>query len=214
MFNLSLALLHISTRIQGTELSRIRQRSSYQGTLATEEILRFLVEMILSHGIDTIDTRSHLDTVEIDLHDALLAPHHFDEKGEIHLKSLAGPGTARPEENVLGGLLTDGTGTMHLTATGIILGSTLNGIEVEAMMLEESGILARHHRHRHVRGYLIHRNPVMMQGNTFTISHLLKTADNHQRSNIYRNKTVGYYSKNGGTEKQHHHPSYDISDLF
>jgi DNA helicase II / ATP-dependent DNA helicase PcrA len=27
-------------------------------------------------------------------------------------------------------------------------------------------------------------------------------------------KLVGYYSKNGGTEKQHHHPSYDISDLF
>jgi hypothetical protein len=111
MFNLSLALLHISARIQGAELSRIRQRSSYQGTLATEEILCFLVEMIFCHGIDTIDTRSHLDTVEIDLHDALLAPHHFDEKGEIHLKSLAGPGTARPEEYVLGGLLTDGTGT-------------------------------------------------------------------------------------------------------
>ena len=91
MLYLALTLLHIGTRMKRTEFAGIRQCSSNQGALVTEKILRFLVEMILSHSIHTIDSRSHLDTVEINLHDALLAPHHFDEKGEIHLEALAGP---------------------------------------------------------------------------------------------------------------------------
>jgi hypothetical protein len=55
---------------------------------------------------------------------------------------------------------------------------------------------------------------MMMQRNTLAISHLLKAADNHQRSEIHRDETIGYYSKNGGAEKQHHHPFDYISNFF
>jgi DNA helicase II / ATP-dependent DNA helicase PcrA len=91
MFYLSLALFHISARMQRTEFARIRKRSCYQRTLATKQVFRFLVEMIFCNRIHTIDTRSHLNAVEINLHDALLAPHHFDEEGKVDFKSLAGP---------------------------------------------------------------------------------------------------------------------------
>ena len=79
MLYLALALLHVGARMQGAELAGIRQRGRYQGTFATKQILRLLVEMILRHGIHTIDSGTHLDAVEINLHDALLAPHQFYE---------------------------------------------------------------------------------------------------------------------------------------
>ena len=138
MLYLALALLHVGTRILGVKLTWVRQGGSYQGALTTEEVLRLLVEMILSHSIHAIDAVAHLDTVEIHLHDTLLAPHHLNEEGEIHLKSLASPGATRPKEDILGSLLTDGGGTMHLAATSIILGCTLDGIEVKSMMFQES----------------------------------------------------------------------------
>jgi hypothetical protein len=103
---------------------------------------------------------------------------------------------------------------MHLSTTCIILRRTLDGIEVETVMLQESRIFARHYRHRHVRRNLIHRNPMMMQGNTLAISYLLKASNKHQRSDIHRNEPICHYSKNGGTEKQHHHPFYNILDFI
>jgi hypothetical protein len=43
---------------------------------------------------------------------------------------------------------------------------------------------------------------------------LLEASDKHQRSDIYRNEPICHYSKNGGTEKQHHHPFYYILDFI
>ena len=103
---------------------------------------------------------------------------------------------------------------MHLTATGIVLCRTLDGIEVEAMVLQESSVLARHHRHWHMGRNLIERNPVMMQGNALAISHLLEATDKHEWRKVYRYEPICHYSKNGGTEKQHHHPSDNILDFF
>ena len=91
MLYLALALFHVGTGIAGAKLAWVGKGGCNQGTLSTEEILCFLVEMILSHSIHSIDARSHLDAVEIDLHDALLAPHHFDEEGEVNLEALASP---------------------------------------------------------------------------------------------------------------------------
>ena len=50
MLYLALTRLHIGTRMKRTEFAGIRQCCSNQGALVTEKILRFLVEMILSHS--------------------------------------------------------------------------------------------------------------------------------------------------------------------
>ncbi len=55
-------------------------------------------------------------------------------------------------------------------------------------------------------GETIHRNPMMMQGNTFALRLLLKATYHHQGRIHTGMKPIRYNGKNGGTEKQHHHP--------
>lgn len=67
------------------------------------------VEIVLGGRFGTIDTRTHLDDVQVNLHDAFLAPECFNQEGVVGLQPLAYPGTARPAEDILGSLLRDGT---------------------------------------------------------------------------------------------------------
>ena len=53
-------------------------------------------EMLFGHGFHAIDAIAHFDAVQVDFHDALLAPHELNEHGEIRLESLAQPRTSGP----------------------------------------------------------------------------------------------------------------------
>ena len=70
----------------------------------------------------------------------------------------------------------------------VTLGCMLDGLVVEAMMLEELGILTGHHSLRHRFGYLIERHPVMRQLKVAPLSDLLITPDEHQGREEYRHK--------------------------
>ena len=138
-----LAFQHVGSGIRGVETAGIGQRSSDEGTLGASELGCSSVEMILGNGIGTIYPLAHLDGVEIDLDDALLGPQQFDKGGEIDFKPLAHPRAARPEEHVLGGLLTDGRGTQLtlLRMFQIADGGMFDGLIVEAVMHHKTGIL-------------------------------------------------------------------------
>lgn len=139
----TLALQHIRAGVAGIEATGIGQRNGYEGALAAGEFGSRSTEMVFGHCVGTIDAVAHLDAVQVDLHDALLAPQEFDEAGEIHLEALAYPGAAGPEENVLGRLLRNGGGSV-LALVGVLdvaHGGLLDGFEVKAVVLQEAGIL-------------------------------------------------------------------------
>ena len=138
-----LAFQHVGCWLGGVETAGIGQRGSDECTLRTGELGCCGVEMILGNGIGTIYPLAHLDGVEIDLDDALLGPKQFDERCEIDFEALAHPRATRPEENVLGGLLTDGRGTQLtlLRMFQIADGGMFDGLIVEAVMHHKTGIL-------------------------------------------------------------------------
>lgn len=139
----TLALQHIRAGVAGVEAAGIGQRNGYEGALAAGEFGSRSTEMVLCNSVGTIDAVAHLDAVQVDFHDALLAPQEFDEAGEIDLEALAHPGTAGPEKNVLGRLLRDGGGSV-LALVGVLdvaHGGLLDGFEVKAVVLQEAGIL-------------------------------------------------------------------------
>ena len=110
-----LPLAHIGTGGAGAVDTGIGECGSYQGTVGTAEVGCLAVEMIFGTGSYAIDGIAHLDGVEVDFHDALLAPQELDEGCEVDFEAFAGPTAAGPEEPVLGCLLRDGAGTMLAT---------------------------------------------------------------------------------------------------
>ena len=85
----------------------------------------------------------------------------------------------------------------------VALGSILDGLEVEAMMLQEVGILTAHHGLWHVGRHLLQRHSVVLQLQVI----LLREPQNHQRGVVHGDKPEYYYSKNRGG-KECHHDSY------
>ena len=152
--------------------------------------------MVFGYCIYAIDSVAHLDGVEVDFHNALLAPDELDECGEISLKSFAYPRPARPEEHVLGCLLSDGAGTQFAFAPlHITLGSLLDGIIVETVVQQKALVLAGHDGHGHVGRNMLQGHPVVVPRDALTTLHLLNAADEHERSGIYRNKTIRHNSE-------------------
>ena len=82
---------------------------------------------------------------------------------------------------------------MSAAAPYVVLGRFVDGIEVDTMMQQETGVLARHDRHRHVGRHLIERNPMVMDGEVA----ILHTADEHQWCDIDWNKPIGDNREDG-----------------
>ncbi len=91
-----LTLYHVGRGGGGAETAGIGERGGYQGALGTGQFLGRAAEMTLGNSVGPIDAVAHLYGVEIDLHDALLAPHYLYETGEIGFKTLSHPRAPRP----------------------------------------------------------------------------------------------------------------------
>ena len=178
-----LTLLNVRTRSLAAEPTRIRQRGGNQRTLVGSQFARLAVEVLLSHGLYAIDAWPRLDAVEIDLHDAFLRPEQFDEHGEIGFQALAHPRATRPEKDVLGRLLRDGRCAMcAFRMAGVMLGGSLDGFEVETVMLGEACILSSHDSHGHLRRHLVQRHPCVTDLRVFQ----LEETDEHERRVVNR----------------------------
>ena len=209
--NLVFALHHIGRGRSRTIFAGIRQCGGNEGTLALGQLGARQAEMPLGYGLGTIDAIAHLDGVEVDFHDALLAPHQFDECCEIGLKPFAHPSAAWPQEHVLGRLLADGAGTqLAFVVLTVALGSLLDGLEVEAMVGEETLVFAGDDSQWHVGSHLAQRHPVVTQFDFLALRNLLTKTDEHQWREPYGKETEGHNSKNGGAEKGYHHPFHDL----
>ena len=85
----------------------------------------------------------------------------------------------------------------------------LDSLIVEAVMIEEVGILTTHYSQRHVGGYLLERNPVVRELEIPTLPDLLRTADKHEGCKINWDKTERHHRKNSGAEEGYQYPAYD-----
>ena len=164
--------------------------------------------MFLRHGLGTIDTVTHLDGVQIHLHDTLLGPHQFDQCREIHLKPFSHPRASWPQENVLCRLLRDCRGSQFpfLRMLTITLGSMFYRLIVKPVVIQELRILTGHHGDGQVFRDIRQGFPVVAQFQFLTRLYLFITTDQHQRRHHHWHKTQGYNRKNSGGKECHHYP--------
>ena len=94
-------LLHFGTWMGAVAVQGIGQRDGDIGALVFGQAVGGGVEIDVCHGVGTIDALAHLDGVEIDLHDAFLAPDFLNQKGEISLQALTQPRPVLPQEDVV-----------------------------------------------------------------------------------------------------------------
>ena len=90
-------------------LTRIGQTYGNQGCLRAAETRGRNAEVVLRSCFDTEDTVSHLDAVEIHLHDTLLGPQMFNQDGKPCLAHLADIRAIGRGKDVLGCLLRNGS---------------------------------------------------------------------------------------------------------
>ena len=72
-------------------LQGVGQRHGNVGTLVLSELVGCGIEVDACDRIGAIDALAHLDGIEIDLHDAFLAPNAFNQEREIGFQALAQP---------------------------------------------------------------------------------------------------------------------------
>ena len=89
----------------------------------------------------TINTRAPFDHVEVDLQNALFAEDEFGHRYQCDLCALAEDRAARSEEQVFYELLRNGGSSASAIAFQIVLGSDLDLVPIESMVLVEVRVL-------------------------------------------------------------------------
>ena len=183
-------VVQVAGGLCGVALQRGGVAGGDEGGLPRTEMLGAAMVVVLRGGLGPVDARPHLDDVEIDLHDALLAPECLDQEGVIGLQPFPHPGALGPAEHVLGRLLRDGAAAAMARAALALLHHNVQRDDVEAVVSEEVVVLRRDGRLVHVGRNLLDGLPFLLDG--IPELHL---ADDHQG----RDGRV-YPSENDGEE--------------
>lgn len=175
---------HIGTWLGRPPFQRAGQDRRQPRRLGRRQLRRADAEILPGGRLGAIDARAPFDGVQIDLHDPRLAPDHFDQDGEIGLQPFAHIGPARPQEDILGGLLADGRTPAQGAALGVALIGLLDGREVETAMLTELGVLGRDHGADEAGRDLVQRPPAALEALA------LEYALDHQPGDRRRRETI------------------------
>ena len=157
---------HVSNTVARVNLSGLQEGNYLMRVVSggSEKVGRF-VKVNQGSSFGSVNPLSHLDYIQIDLHDTPFAPGKFDKECEINLQSFTKPGPLRPEEDILRGLLRNGAGSMHpspFLPVVVILGF-LDRIHVEAGMLQEQVVFGSYHGQLEIWRDLLQRNPVFVK---------------------------------------------------
>lgn len=203
---------HAGGGVAAVTLQGIGKRDGDVGALFAGQFVGRGAEVDARHGVGTIDALPHLDGIEIDLHDALLAPNGLYQEGEIGLEALAQPAAVLPQEHVAGRLLTDGAGApLPLALLGLDLG-LLDLLQIKALVLEEQVVLAGHDRLGQIVVDFLQRHPMMIDFGCFSIHNGLDTANQHQRCDIDRDILEYHHGQNGRGKEEYQYVAYPTAN--
>src|SRR3546814_4306600 len=87
---------------------RARQYRCQMRGFGRRQLCRRMMEVGLRRRLDTVDAGTDFGDVEIDLENALLRPQCFDQDRVVGFDAFAKITAARPQEQILRGLLADG----------------------------------------------------------------------------------------------------------
>ena len=90
------------------------------------------------HGLGPVNSFSHLDGIQVNFQDSLLAPQQFNQESEISLQPFAEPRGAGPEKQVFCRLLGNGAGTPWPAACYVFLSCLLDLFMVESPVFKET----------------------------------------------------------------------------
>jgi len=119
------------------------------------------VEESLCGGFGAIGAVAELGDVQIDFQYPPLLPQGFDQDCEIGLEPLAKIAASGPQIKILGDLLADGAGAVHLVAVLIERVGLFDGRNIEAPMLGKLLVFRRHDGERQVGRDSIQIDPTM-----------------------------------------------------
>ena len=116
----------------------------------------------------TIDPRSHLRDIQIDLEYSFLTPNLLYQDREIGFYPFPQPGLRTPGEAVLCGLLADGTTAAYGTAVEkVLMLHPPDFLEVESVVLEKTLIFSSDDGIDHLIGDVFYRSPFILHRDAF-----------------------------------------------
>src|SRR3974390_1097543 len=142
----------------GPSLQGSRQNRGEPCSLLPTDISRRGSVVVTTRRLCTINTRAPFDHVEVNLQNAALAKGEFGHRYKGELRTLAEDGAARSEKYVFDKLLLDGGSSANTTAFPIVLGSDLDLVPIEPMVLVEARVLRGDYGVLEIGGDLAERN--------------------------------------------------------
>ena len=136
------------------------------------------MEVGLRRFFGTIDARSHLNHIQIYLHDAFLRPESLNQKCEVCFYTFTNPRAFWPAEDVFCGLLGDGAAATTTMAAFALFHHRVEGNYVEAAMAEKLDILRSNSGTVHVGRNFLNRHPFLVDSVAFMNGfHTLESGD-------------------------------------
>ena len=146
---------------------------------------------MLRSGLAAIYAVAKLYDVEIDLHDAFLAPENLYHASKISLHNLTQHRARMRQKSIFGRLLAYGATASHSFALLVLQITQTQLFEIKAVMIHKRSIFGIHHRVNEIGRYIVNRHIVAFKINLTPIFFiLLKEPLNHKRRDRRIDKTI------------------------
>lgn len=133
--------LAVAVHALGASLQRSGQNRGEAGRLLPADIPGRGLVVVTTRRLCTIDARAPFDYVEVEFQNAPLAEYEFGHRYQGGLRALAENRATGSEEQVFYELLREGGASARATAFQIVLGSDVDRVPIEAVVLVEARVL-------------------------------------------------------------------------
>jgi len=126
-------------------LQGCRQNRGQPSRLLSADISRCSPVVVTRRRFRTIDSRAPFDHVQVNLQNAPLAEDEFGHRYKCDLRTLAKQRSARSEKQVFYKLLGDGGSPARATSFQIVIGSDLDLMPIESVVLVKARVFSCDH---------------------------------------------------------------------
>lgn len=156
---------------------------------------------------------AHLNYIQIDFKDTILAPEELNQDCEIGFHGLAQVGARVESEDVLCRLLGDRAASACDAAVALVeLVGTADGVPIEAAVVVELGVLVVDDSGDEVGGDVLEGCPLVLYLQVATLLTRLDMAEEHERRERNRNELEKQDDKQRAEEETQQQRGEDISE--